>query len=206
MDYKTKEYNTDDNMERVKRLPDEYITAMEIIVDHLDKDWKNKLVHGKYVAYLCDMFEEALAQGKTVEQLLGNDIVAYAEKFQKEIDFRDLEPTFYNTLTNTFLAGNVLFLFGFNMMNPIILTMLAGIEQTGFSYTMIVVSIVLLVIGLVVKGKKLKVIDVPVWLVFIEMIVMEVCGVINDFGQLGILIGFLAVTVFDYAIVFKKIK
>lgn len=205
-DYKTKEYNVEDNTTRVAKLPEEYIAAMETIVDNLDKDWKNKVVNAKYVAYLCDLFEDAVSHGKSVNQVIGDDPIAYARKLQSEVDFRDLEPTQYNKLTNTFLSANLIFLFAFNFMNPIVAALLEGKKLDLFVSVIGVVAVVLLITGIIVKQRKMALINMSILVTLIECALVEVIAIPFGLSQMGVLIGFLVVTVFDYALVYRKMK
>lgn len=92
--------NVDDNTERIANLPPEYLTALEEVVDKLNDDWRNKIVYAKYISYLCDVFEDASRKGLSVDEAIGSDRQAYADKIQEELRFMDVTPTNKNKITN----------------------------------------------------------------------------------------------------------
>lgn len=118
----------DTNVERLKRLPESYMSAMETIVDQLDKDWRNKIVTEKYISELLDMFEQAIKEGKKVTDVCGSDIVAFGKKYQEEHDYREVEASTNAKIMNRLIVYNLLLIlvpclkgFHFSIMSVIML-------------------------------------------------------------------------------------
>ena len=112
MDAKKKDFHVEDNIERMSKLPEEYIKAIEDITDSLSKDWKNKLISAKYISYLCDVFEKAIVDGKSAQEAMGMDPFSYAKWMEKELDLVDVEPTVVSSLLNIVVICDFIIFFG----------------------------------------------------------------------------------------------
>lgn len=167
--------NVDDNTERVANLPPEYLSALEEIVDKLDNDWRNKLVYAKYISYLCDTFEDASRKGLSVDEVVGNDYQAYADKIQKELHFMDITPTNKNKITNYLIVLDFIMYIGMAIF---------GLGGKNFSaaqtmdYVCMGVGIIIIVTCIVLKILKVKSIKnlylLPIIQLIFTMIIMPV--------------------------------
>ncbi len=201
--------NHDEVMQRLDALPESYIVAIEKIIDQLDKDWQNRIIYNKYISLLCDMFEEAIANNQVVEDVCGDDIIAFAIKFQAEHDFRELEPTDFTKTTNYILIYNLILIFS-------IISLVAPIAQIMKEGTLSLESIIFLVIGGIVaaislllksnlfKKRNINVSNLSVSLI-IGVIVMVV-SLYNQQGSMNALIGVAAICIYDLNLISKKLK
>lgn len=180
----------DNNVERLKRLPEPFISAMETIVDQLDKDWRNKIVTEKYISELCDMFEEAIKEGKTVRDVCGDDVVAFGKKYQSERDYREIEASANDKIINRLLCYNLLLI-----LSPYV---------KGFDFTNIM-NLILLGIGFIalivyfyLKTKLFREANLNLVFVILQTIVAIVLPYILP---IHVFIVFFLVSISDYAYV-----
>ncbi|NBL00202.1 MAG: DUF1048 domain-containing protein, partial [Erysipelotrichia bacterium] len=117
MSVNEKKINVDENVERIAALPEEYVKAVEDVVGNLDPDWRNKLVYNKYIAYLCDVFEDAVKKGLSVNEVIGDDRKAYADKIQAELKFMDITPTNKNKITNYLIIFDFIMYIGMSVFS-----------------------------------------------------------------------------------------
>lgn len=167
--------NVDDNTERVANLPPEYLSALEEIVDKLDNDWRNKLVYAKYISYLCDTFEDASRKGLSVDEVVGNDYQAYADKIQKELHFMDITPTNKNKITNYLIVLDFIMYIGMTIFG-------LGGKNFGAAQTMdyvcMGVGAIIIIACIVLKVLKVKSIKnlylLPIIQLLFTMVIMPV--------------------------------
>ncbi len=203
MNLEQKKYGLDDNIERVSRLPEEYILAVEEIVDSLDKDWRNRIVYGKYINYLCDLFEEAIAQGKHVDEVVGTDRKAFAKKLEDEMDFRDVEPTKQNKVVNFLVVIDFFLYLGLSTFN-------LGVTNIGDMQTL---DVVLLVFGIVVIGvtfflkfKKFSELNMNPAILAVEFVASVALLFVMSHAIMAPAIGFLINVAIDYVLASNQIK
>lgn len=201
MDISKMKLNVDENIERVAELPEEYIKAVEDIVGFLDPDWRNKLVYNKYIAYLCNVFEDAIKKGLSVEEVIGSDRKAYAEKIQKELKFMDIEPTDTNRIVNFLIVLDFIMYVGmtiFTLGN----TKLADAESMGLILmgigTIIFLVCTILKINRVKSIKKLMIL--PIVQFIFTIVIMPVLNYEILSSALALVFNLLT----DYMLVAKR--
>ncbi len=205
---KYKNLDNDVVMKRLEQLPDAYGIAVETIVDRLDKDWQNRVIYTKYVALLCDIFEEAIQNGQSVEDVCGSDIIAYAKQFQANHDFRELEATDFSKLINKILLFNVIFV----MSSFILYTPITELMYKPFSMLyvgFIVIGLFVFIAGIVLKYNYFMKQKLPTSHVFITMIIniaVLVLSIITRQGTNYILVGIVAICLYDFMTINKKAK
>jgi DNA-binding ferritin-like protein (Dps family) len=77
---------------RVKALPPDYRIVYQEMQKYLFKVGPVNLLDGDLLAGIVDFFEEGAAAGKSVTQLIGTDVAAFADELVKD------SPTFADTL------------------------------------------------------------------------------------------------------------
>lgn len=167
--------NVDDNTERVANLPPEYLTALEEVVDKLDDDWRNKIVYAKYISYLCDVFEDASRKGLSVDEAIGSDRQAYADKIQKELHFMDITPTNKNKITNYLIILDFIMYVGMTTFG----TGGKNINSAQtIDYAFMGIGAIIIVVCITLKILKVKSIKnlylLPVIQLFFTMVIMPV--------------------------------
>lgn len=169
--------NVDDNTERVANLPPEYMTALEEVVDKLDDDWRNRIVYAKYISYLCDVFEDASRKGLSVDEVIGSDRQAYADKIQKELHFMDITPTNRNKITNYLIVLDFVMYVGMTIFR------LGGVNFNNAQttdYAFMGVGALIIFVCIVLKVLKIKAIKHLYLLPMIQLIfTMIIIPVLN---------------------------
>lgn len=193
----------DENIDRVAKLPEEYVTAVENVVDNLDDDWKNKLVYSKYITYLCDVFEDAVGKGLKVEDVIGSDYKAYADKIQKELNYMDVEPTAQNKIINYMLVLDFIMyigmtLFGLGAKN------LVNAQTIDFVFAGL--GLAVLLVCVVLKLLKVKSVNGIIVLPIIQCIFMIIIMIVLDYETSANVIALGVNLVTDYLILVKKQK
>ena len=203
MDNKKKSYGLDDNVERVSRLPEEYILAVEEIVDSFDKDWRNRIVYGQYINHLCDLFEPAIAAGKSVEEVVGSDRKAFAKKLEEELNFRNVEPTKQNKVVNYLIVFDFLLYIGLSTFNLGI----ANINKLEtLDIVLLVIGVIFIVISFFMKLKKMKEINMKLTILPVEYIVSIVILFAMSNDIMAPAIAFLINIALDYVLASNHIK
>lgn len=193
--------NVDDNTERVANLPPEYLTALEEVVDKLNDDWRNKIVYAKYISYLCDVFEDASRKGLSVNEAIGSDRQAYADKIQEELHYMDITPTNKNKITNYLIVLDFIMyvgmtVFGLGGKN-------FGSAQTA-DFVFMGVGAIIIVACIVLKILKVKSIKnlyiLPIIQLIFTMVIMPVLNFEIYAGAVAIAFNLIT----DFMIVSKQ--
>lgn len=203
MDVKKKNYGLDDNVERVSRLPEEYILALEEIVDSFDKDWRNRIVYGKYINYLCDLFEDAIAKGKHVEEVVGADRKAFARQLEQELKFGDVKPTKQNKVVNFLIVLDFILYIGLSTFN-LGVAKIAKLETLDI--ILLVIGVVLIIFVFFMKLKKFNEIKMKPFLLIVEYILSLTILFVMSNDIMAPAIAFLINLVLDYVVSSNHIK
>lgn len=193
--------NVDDNTERVASLPPEYLTALEEVVDKLDDDWRNKIVYAKYISYLCDVFEDASRKGLSVDEAIGSDRQAYADKIQKELHYMDISPTNKNKITNYLIVLDFIMyvgmtIFGLGGKN------ISSAQTTDYAF--MGVGVIIIVACIVLKILKVKSIKNLYLLPIIQLIFTMVIMPVLNFEFYAGIAAWLFNLITDFMIVSKQ--
>lgn len=193
--------NVDVNTERVANLPPEYLTALEEVVDKLDDDWRNKIVYAKYISYLCDVFEDASRKGLSVDEAIGSDRQAYADKIQEELHFMDITPTNKNKITNYLIVLDFIMYVGMTVF---------GLGGKNFSsaqttdFVFMGIGTIIIVACIVLKILKVKSIKnlylLPIIQLIFTMVIMPVLNFETYAGAAALAVNLIT----DFMIVSKQ--
>lgn len=195
---------TDVNMQRMTKMPEAYGAAIEEIMDHMDKDWQNRIVFGSYISDLCDVMEEGAAQGKSVEEIVGTDVIAYARAFQEKVDYRDVEATSLNKHINYLMGLDFLVFVGVTPLRVAIANVIDVKELVIMDYIFIVIGLLCLGICFFMKAKRYKKIKLPIWFLLVQIIGIIAVGFITSFGYEMVVISFVLCAGLDFIVGAKK--
>ncbi len=159
--------------ERVQTLRNDFGIALETIVDSLDKDWQNRIVYPRYAVLLCDLFEEAIKEGKSVEDVCGSDIKAYAKEFQATYDFRELEASNVSQVINKVIMFNIFLALCSYVANSITLADTGSLEL--FTWISYIVVFILFIVTTIVKLHYFKKYEVSFVLIVGGSIIYVIC-------------------------------
>lgn len=185
-------------IQRVSRLPEPYLTALEQITDELQKDIMNRLVQTMYVDELCTRFEAAIAEGKSVEELVGTDIPAFVEEYQKEVDFRDATPSEANQNTNLLMLMNFMIYLGLSsLLSPCTKLFIEKASLNTLDMMLLGFGFILLVVSFILKFKQYKKSGINIFVLVGQIIVLVLVLYFLQFDIVTTFIGFGVAIVSD---------
>lgn len=192
--------NANKNVERVSKLPEEYILAIEEIVDSFDRDWRNRIVYGQYIDYLCDVFEEAIAQGKSVDEVIPSDRKAYAKQLEEELNFKKVEPTKHNTIINYLIIADFIIYVGLTIFSN-------GTTAFATNDIMFYVLGMLVILGsYFFKYKKAKSIEMKTSFIAVQYIVSLSIVMLMQGSVASVAVAFILNIASDYVLLTKHLK
>lgn len=197
-----KNVNVDDQtqqrIQRVARLPEPYLTALEQITDELSKDLMNRLVQTMYVDDLCTRFEKAIEEGKTVEEVVGEDIPAFVKEYQKEVDYRESKPSDVNQNTNALLLIDFASYVGMGaLLGPCATLVNNSSEFQGGDTIALVIGVVVLAVSFFFKFKQYKKSRTNLLVLPIQIAIFLLVCYFMHFTMISSLIVFIAFIVTD---------
>lgn len=203
MDNVKQENINEKNMQRMMQLPDAYGAAIEEIMDNMDKDWQNRVVFSRYIADLCTIMEDGFKAGKSVEEITGKDIKAFARQFQEKVDYREVDATPLQKHINYLMAWDFLVFIGITPIRFAITNFVGG-DTATIDYLFLAFGVICIALSFFMKAKRYQIIHLPFLLLAIQLIGIVAIGFITKFGYEMVIISFALCAGLDYFIGTKK--